>query len=77
MKFTLHDSLVLNKIGYIKDESMRKEVEIKLREDVLLLKNHLAGSFVNPLGGRIGYLRKYVLLYLNLVWDMESISIMG
>jgi len=32
MIFTLHESLILNKIGYVKDEKVIKEIENKIKE---------------------------------------------
>jgi len=32
MVFTLHESLIVNKIGSIKDESIKKQIETKIRE---------------------------------------------
>ena len=32
MIFTLHESLVVNKIGCVKDEFVKKEIETKIRE---------------------------------------------
>jgi len=32
MVFTLHESLIVNKIGYIKDESVKKEIEAKIKD---------------------------------------------
>jgi len=31
MIFTLHESLVVNRIGYVKDETIRKEIEAKIK----------------------------------------------
>ncbi len=32
MIFTLHESLIVNKIGHVKDESIRNEIETKIKE---------------------------------------------
>ena len=32
MIFTLHKSLIVSKIGYVKDEKIRKEIDIKIKE---------------------------------------------